>query len=328
MGSLAASKIERMVGATKQKDVGGRSIGSTQDLTTSNYLRGALYGLSAVCIWAAFIVVSRLGVRTSLTPWDVAAIRFAVAGILLLPYLLRRGLALDRLGWTGFAAIVVGCGAPMVLLVNAGLLFAPASHAGALFPGVMPLMVAILAAAILKEAFTLQKTGGLVLIVLGAVGIVGASTGAIGTRQNIGDLLFLGAGLAWAGYTVAMRRARLDGLYAAAISAVASLVFYLPVYASVARTSLLKAPLFDVALQAAVQGILTGIVALLLYGRMVGILGATRDAAFVALTPAITALAAIPVLGEWPSAIDWIAIALISLGVYLVSGGPLPTRRA
>jgi hypothetical protein len=73
------------------------------------------------------------------------AIRFAVAGVLLLPYLLRRGLALDRLGWTGLAAIVVGCGAPMVLLVNAGLLFAPASHGGALFPGVMPSMVAILA---------------------------------------------------------------------------------------------------------------------------------------------------------------------------------------
>ena len=327
MASLAASKTYGTIGA-RQKEIGGQSIEPTQDLTTSNYLRGALYGLSAVCIWAAFIVVSRLGVRTSLTPWDVAAIRFAVAGVLLSPYLLRRGLALDRLGWTGFAAIVLGCGAPMVLLVNAGLLFAPASHGGALFPGVMPLMVAILAAVILKEAFTLQKIGGLILIVLGAMGIVWASSGTIGTRQNIGHLLFLCAGLAWAGYTVAMRRARLDGLHAAAISAGASLVLYLPVYATVARTSLLNAPLFDVALQAVVQGILTAVVALLLYGRMVGILGATGGAAFVALTPAMTALLAIPVLGEWPSTIDWIAITLISLGVYLVSGGPLPTRQA
>jgi len=95
-----------------------------QQATARDYVRGAFYGLSAVCIWAAFIVVSRLGVRTSLTPWDVAAIRFAVAGILLLPYLIGRGLALDRLGWVGVAAVVMGCGAPMVLLVNAGLLFA------------------------------------------------------------------------------------------------------------------------------------------------------------------------------------------------------------
>jgi hypothetical protein len=46
--------------------------------TTSDYTRGAIYGLAAVCIWAGFIVASRLGVRTSLTPWDVVAIRFAV----------------------------------------------------------------------------------------------------------------------------------------------------------------------------------------------------------------------------------------------------------
>ena len=128
-----------------------------QHPTTSEYTRGALYGLAAASIWAAFIVVSRLGVRTSLTPWDIAAIRFAVAGSILLPYVMSKGLARGRLGWIGSAAIVFGCGAPMVLLVNAGLLFAPAAHAGALFPGVMPLMVAILAAALLGEAFTPLK---------------------------------------------------------------------------------------------------------------------------------------------------------------------------
>jgi drug/metabolite transporter (DMT)-like permease len=292
--------------------------------TTSNYTRGALYGLAAVCIWAGFIVVSRLGVRTSLTPWDVAAIRFAVAGLLLLPYAMRKGLALDRLGGLGVAAIVAGCGAPMVLLVNAGLLFAPAAHAGALFPGVTPLMVAILAAAILKEAFTIQKSVGLVLIAAGAVGIVCGTGGAIGTAQNIGHAAFLAAALAWAGYTVAMRRVRLDGLHAAAIAAVGSLVLYLPAYALIAGGRIFQAPIFDIALQAIVQGVLTAIVALLLYGRAVGILGATRGAAFVALTPAMTALLGIPVLGEWPSALDWTAIAVISLGVYAASGGPQP----
>jgi len=215
----------------------------------------------------------------------------------------------------------------MVLLVNAGLLFAPAAHAGALFPGVMPLMVAILAAIILRAALTPQKNGGLVLIALGAIMIVWASGGTLGTRQNIGHFLFLCAGLAWAGYTVAMRQARLGGLHAAAIAAVASLVFYVPIYAAVSRGSLFQAPVADVALQAVVQGILTAIVALLLYGRMVSILGATAGAAFVALTPATTALLAIPVLGEWPSVIDWIAITVISVGVYLLSGGPLPWGR-
>jgi hypothetical protein len=126
----------------------------------------------------------------------------------------------------------------------------------------------------------IRKTIGLFLIVLGAIGIVWASGGAIGTRQNIGHVLFLCAGLAWACYTVAMRRAKLDDLHAAAIAAGVSLVVYLPIYAFVAGRSLLTAPAFDVALQAVVQGILTAIVALLLYGRMVSLLGATAGAAF------------------------------------------------
>src|SRR5579863_609329 len=95
-----------------------------------------------------------------------------------------------------------------------------------------------------------------------------------------------------------------------------------------AGTSISRAPLSDIALQAIVQGFLTGSVALLPYGRMVSILGATSGAAFLALTPAMTALMGVPILGELPSTIDWLEIALISVGVYVVSGGPIPQRRA
>ena len=90
----------------------------------ADYVRGALYGLAAVSIWSGWIVVARLGLKGDLTPWDIAALRFGVAGLLLLPSLMSKGLALDRLGWIGLAAIVLGGGAP-VLFANAGLMFAP-----------------------------------------------------------------------------------------------------------------------------------------------------------------------------------------------------------
>ena len=81
---------------------------------------------------------------------------------------------------------------------------------------------------------------------------------SIGTTQNIGHLLFLSAGLAWACYTVAMRRARLDGLHAAALGAVASMAIYLPIYAWFAGSSVFGAPLPDILLQAIVQGFFDG----------------------------------------------------------------------
>jgi drug/metabolite transporter (DMT)-like permease len=138
--------------------------------------------------------------------------------------------------------------------------------------------------------------------------------------------LFLGSGLAWACYTVAMRRARLDGLHAAAIAAVGALILYEPVYLFIAGTSLAGAPWTEVALQAVVQGLLTAIVSLVLYGRAVSLLGASSGAAFAALCPAMTAVMAIPILGEWPTPTDWLGILAISVGVYVVSGGPLPGR--
>src|SRR5262245_44256053 len=158
--------------------------------TTTTYAVGAFYGLTAVSIWAGCLVVGRLGVQTSLTPWDIAALRFGVAGVILLPYLVRQGLALDRLGWIGLGGLVLR-GVPTVLLANTGLLFAPAAHAGALFPGVMPLMVALLAAGILGEAFTTTKRIGFALILVSVLGIVWGAGGSIGTRQNVGHVLFL-----------------------------------------------------------------------------------------------------------------------------------------
>ena len=295
----------------------------SDDRDRTLYLRGSLYGLAAVTIWSGWIVVARLGLRTSLSPWDIAALRFGVAGLILLPYLFRKGLAFDRLGWAGLAAIVLGGAAP-VFLANSGLLFAPAAHAGALFPGVMPLMVALLAAVILREEFTSAKKLGFAFILAGVIAVVWGAGSTLGSWQNVGHGLFLGAALAWAFYTVAMRRARLDGLHAAALSAVGSMLLYLPVFALMPATTLGTVSWGDLGLQAFVQGVLTAIISLLLYGRAVAILGASSGAAFAALCPAMTALLAIPILGEWPKPIDWIALSLISAGVYVVSGGPRP----
>jgi drug/metabolite transporter (DMT)-like permease len=294
-------------------------------LDLARYLRGAACGLAAVSIWSGWIVVARLGLRGSLTPWDIAALRFGVAGLAMLPFVVARGLAIGRLGWGGLAAIVLGGAAP-VFFANWGLTFAPAAHAGALFPGVMPLLVALLAAAVLGEEFSSAKKLGFALIVSGVLAITLASGGELGSAQNLGHMLFLCAGLAWAFYTVALRGARLDGLHAAAISAVGSALLYLPIYLALPATGIAQAPWLDIALQAFVQGILTAIISLMLYCKAVSILGASSGAAFAALCPAMTALMAIPVLGEWPQKADWAAIVLISAGVYIVSGGPLPRR--
>jgi hypothetical protein len=90
-----------------------------------HYLRGAMFGLAGVSIWAGWSAITRLAVITNLDAWDIPALRFGVAGLLLVPIVIRRGLALDRLGWSGLAGLIVGTGAPYALVVALGLRFAP-----------------------------------------------------------------------------------------------------------------------------------------------------------------------------------------------------------
>jgi drug/metabolite transporter (DMT)-like permease len=103
-------------------------------------------------------------------------------------------------------------------------------------------------------------------------------------------------------------------------------VLYLPAYLALRGACLMALPPAELAFQALFQGLLVTVVSLLLYARAVALLGASAGAAFGALVPALAALFAILFLGEWPDGGDWLAIALVSVGVYLASGGPLGRR--
>jgi drug/metabolite transporter (DMT)-like permease len=221
---------------------------------------------------------------------------------------------------------VIGNGAPSVLLVGVGLLFAPVAHAGALTQGIVPLTVALVAAVVLRERPGPMQVVGFVLILCGGLAIGGIGAVGFGGAESFGHLCFLATAVLFAFYMVAMRHARLDGLHAAAIAAVPSLVIYVPIYVIVFGDRVLQVPLSDILVQALYQGVLTAVVSIALYGRAISLLGASAAGAFVALGPVIAAVISIPVLGEKPSSVEWIAIMGISAGVYLARGGLKPRR--
>jgi drug/metabolite transporter (DMT)-like permease len=66
--------------------------------------------------------------------------------------------------------------------------------------------------------------------------------------------------------------------------------------------------------------VLSGVVAIVLYGIALTRLGATRGAALTGLVPALAAVLAIPLLGEWPGAATVVAIVATTLGVALAAG--------
>lgn len=291
------------------------------------YMVGALCGFAAVSIWAGWMAITRLGVTTSLTVYDLTMLRFGTAGLLLLPVLLRHGVGLDRLRWWRLAVLVCGAGAPYSLVAATGLRFAPAVHGGVLIPGVMPLFVAILSALFLKETFSTKRKAGYVLIGLGIVIVAGIETLTSVDVRVVGPLLFISAAFMWACYTVVLRQSGLAPLHGAAIVSVGSAVLFLPVYLVVNDFRIPAAPVPDMLFQATFQGLAATVLSLFLYGKAITMLGGSAGAAFGALVPALAALLAIPIMHEIPSAVDWFGVLAVSLGVYLASGGPLPQRK-
>ena len=282
-------------------------------------LIGAAWGIFSAFIWAGWMVFTRMGVQLSLNPYEIAALRFGVAGFVLLPIVLRQGIAVGKVGWPGALVLATGSGAPYVIVAAYGLMFASAGRAGALIPGAMPLFATLLSLALLAERLSKPQSGGLALSVGGILLIAGPGVFTGTGDQWIGHIMFLLAAFMWATFTVAMHGWGVSPLRATAIVSVVSMVLYLPVYFAFLKPQLMTAPASEILFQAFYQGVLVTI-SLMSYSRAVAILGAARGSAFAALVPVLAAIFAIPVLGEWPSFSDCAAIVIVSLGVFYAVG--------
>src|SRR5205807_1157124 len=181
-----------------QDVAGGAPVDWAMHRARTDYLQGAVFGVAAASIWASWSVVTRLAVTTSLDAWDIAALRFGAAGLLLAPVLLRGGLARERLGWLGLGVVIAGGGAPYALVAAEGLRFAPAWNQSALNPGCMPLFVAPIAAIVLGETLSGAARLGLCLILAGALIIVGWQGESWTLPRSFGDALSLFAVFLWA----------------------------------------------------------------------------------------------------------------------------------
>src|SRR5688500_13630992 len=107
---------------------------------------GILFGLATALGWAGWAVATRFAMTTTLAPHDVTFLRYAVSCLFLLPVVVRNGFAVRRIGAVRLVVMVVGAGAPFMLLGSTGLRFAPASHIATLMIGAMPLFVSLISA--------------------------------------------------------------------------------------------------------------------------------------------------------------------------------------
>jgi drug/metabolite transporter (DMT)-like permease len=295
----------------------------------SSAATGAACGVLASLIWAGFPAITKLSMASdTLTAWDVTALRFLTAGVILLPIFLRRGLGTLR--WPVALLLACGAGAPYVLLTAGGLAFAPAGHMGVLTPSCMLLCSTVGSWLILGDKPAAGRIAGVLTILAGIVMLGWDGLANHGQLTWIGDAMFVLGGVFWATYTIGSRVWQVQPFHATVVVAVLSMVAYVPGYSLLADSHLAAAPWSEILLQAVFQGVLSAIVALLLFTRAVAILGAARGAVFAALVPSFSLLIAIPILHELPTPLQTVGVALVTTGMVLALGlyDPAKWRRS
>ena len=284
------------------------------DASTKTLLSGLFWGGIAVAVLSGSLVMLRLGVQTSLTPFDLAALRFGIAALLLVGVIWRRGWAMDKLGVLGVLALVTCNGAPYIMVLSFGFEFAPASDAGAINPGLMAVFVGILGWIFLGENMRVAKIAGILAVLAGTA----LFTDLLTLRQaSFGHLIFAITGGMWASYVIIVRKTNLPALHATAIVAVGSALSFLPVYLVFFGGQILQVTVRDIAAQAIYQGALTGALAVFAFTKSTEYLGASAGAALTALIPIVTLIMGAAFLGETVDGWKIFACALVGLGVFL-----------
>jgi drug/metabolite transporter (DMT)-like permease len=256
-------------------------------------------------------------------PLELSALRFGVASVVLviLAVATRTPLPVDRwrpvlsaavLGFFGFNS-----------LAFLGLRLTPASDSALIVPTAIPVATALLAI-LIRERFTSQKAVGFAVASTGAAIVIagGQEIGTqISTTRLVGDLLELVSAVSWAGCltvsALVVRRGSVLGFVTMASLLGTALLFPLGFLENGYRDAATWHADTWVAL--AVLGVISTVVAFLIFFWAVSRFGAGLAALISYLAPVGGVVLAIVVLGDRPHPVQLVGAAVILVGVRLAA---------
>ena len=277
-------------------------------------LIGLACAMGVLAVWTGFLLSSRFATRQAFTGWDMAALRYA--GSLPVGLAMAAAFGWPRLSPLRCLALMATAAFGYPILAYFGFRYAPTAHAAVLMTGVLPFAAALLGAVFLSEHFSRKRLLSLGVVAGGILLLAGDTFGAHPGAWR-GDLLFLMACLSWAGFTVLIRRWGVPALTATTMLALYPPLLYLPLWWLALPSAMSGASWGAIGYQLVYQGFFAVVVAGFLYTRAVNALGSARTTTITALTPALAALAAGPLLEEWLGWVGLLGVALVSIGMVL-----------
>ncbi|MGB2656634.1 MAG: DMT family transporter [Pseudolabrys sp.] len=271
--------------------------------------------------WGFNQVATKLAIN-DIPPLTQAAVRSAVAAVLISAWCRLRGIALlrrDGTLWFGVAAGLLF--ATEFILIFQGLLYTTASRA-TLFIYLAPFFVVLGARIVLPaDRFSAAQWLGLTLSFIGMLIAFGVPTPAMDPRQIIGDVMMVGAALFWAATTLIIKASSLTRFSAEKVM-LYQLVVSAPVMAATALAvgeHITHMPSVLALGALAYQTIWVVSVTFVVWFALIARFSASRLSAFTFLTPLFGVAAGHLVLGEPLTPAFAAAVALVAAGLVLVN---------
>ncbi len=279
---------------------------------------GYLACTMVVCIWAFWLIVSRIGATSTLTIYDLAALRYGISAVVALPFVIFfkawKNLPLQRIVILTFLL-----GPLYILTVFSGFIFAPAAHGGVFMNGPVPIMTLILGAILLNTAIEYRKLAGAALIIVSSAVLGFGASGLMLAQSWIGDLCFVFGGLCFAVFVTLSRLCNIKTLDIFFCGSVVNAVIYVPVLYFFLPSGFATTEISLVILQSIYQGLLPNLVGLVFIAHASKTAGADVTAAFMAIVPGFGALLGVILLSEQMPLTSWGAIVGLTAGLLLMA---------
>jgi drug/metabolite transporter (DMT)-like permease len=273
-------------------------------------------------VWGSTFVVTKAA-ASEIPPLTLAALRFFVAAVVLVPIALARGGQRRLPRPVPYRALLLMSLSGIVLYTvafNFALLYASATQ-GALIYALLPGAIALAAVLVLKERPTLQRSAGIVLSLCGVALVIatGEESGS-SPRPLLGAIWMLAAVAAWTAYTIiAKRLAEADQVIVITAVTVLGVLILLPLASVELLQSEWRSPSRSAWLGLLFLGVVASALAYLVYGYALRVLDASLVGVFTNLDPIVGVVTAVMMLGETLHTGQLLGGAIALAGMWLAS---------
>lgn len=285
--------------------------GSDRMLNKSEQISAYIAATVVVCIWSGWITLSRMGVHTSLTAYDITFLRFTTAAVLTLPFSLKYNWR--EVKWFQVIVLAFGCGFPYTMFSFFGLKTVKAANAGVLVNGMLPVIGVLFALFWFKEKLSWKKYLAVGILLVANL-LIANLTDNLSMALLPGILALLAAAVIFSSYMAGLKRWGYGMKDVIAFVPAVNAVLFLPIWLF-SSSALAESSMQDILIQALYQGVLVSVIALLLITYTVAKLGSGTMSVFLSFVPAVTAVLAFFFLNESLSLQEQLGIVLCSVGL-------------